>query len=132
MANYIAKQTSDRITGTYNAKTAWLNVGGNISAYSVCHPGRKNLSPGFCAVDTFLYDSRGRMIEMISRDVKEPYLWITAAYQGEREIKYRTVAKTIPDTFIHYKFYNEKGQLVRLKQIREGAKTQRIHVKDWC
>ena len=107
----IAKQTSDRITGTYNAKTAYLNEDGNISAYSVCHPGRKNVSPGFCTVDTFLYDSRGRMIEMTFKDVKEPYLRIIAEYTGEREVKYLTVAKTIPDTMIDYRFYNEKGQL---------------------
>lgn len=116
----IAKQTSDKITGTYNSKTAYLNEHGNISACTICFPGLKRVSPGSCMGDTFLYNSRGLMIEMSSKDVKEPYLRIIAEYTGEREVKYRTIAKTVPDTMIDYKFYNEKGQLVRLKQIRKG------------
>lgn len=117
-----AWQTLPETTKAFASKTMWLNKDGNIDAITICFPKHGNSDSGLCMTDSILYDHKGRLIEFKASDAKkEVYMLSLADYISEKEMKYSTILKADADTIVGYRYLNEKGQMVRLQQIRKDG-----------
>lgn len=125
----IKKITSSQIAPGKNASrsssiTQILTPAGKIGSNLLCFHDNKS-GTGFCISDTLLYDARGRLTELQSRDAKgNSYLQSKASYITDREVVFTTIAASPSqgrtDTIIEYRNFNDAGQLVRLKVERAG------------
>ena len=109
---------------TYKSKTILLNERGKTESITLCFPKKEPVIESWCTSDTFLYDDRNRLKEMKFRDAKgNGNLEIIYEYIGESELKFVSIAKIQNkqwDTLVDHRYFNKKGQMVKLIQIRKG------------
>jgi hypothetical protein len=117
----ISHQTRPEITKTLSPITTYLSINGTVEAKVSCIPKSKDTDSSFCMKDTVLYDSKGRLMEFLSKDARgSTYMQCKVDYLSERKVRYTWIPK-LPqnpnlDTSFNYHYYNEKGQLVRFEQ----------------
>jgi hypothetical protein len=123
----MVKETSSEAIKTFTSKTVYLKNDGKIDSVQVCFDTPINGDP-LCVKHSIFYDTKGRMVEFKTTDNKgNIYGPSIAEHISEREIMYSSIGKfnynVYLDTLVDYKYFNEKGQMVRLKQIRKGQET---------
>jgi hypothetical protein len=116
-----AYQTVPEMPKTFTSKTVYLNTNGNMDAITICFSNRTGTDSGFCVTDSLFYDHLGRLREYRSHDIKGVTLQSISEYKSDREVKSTTITRLNPDTLTEYKYFNEKGQMVRVKQLTNGV-----------
>ena len=112
-----AYQTHPRLLSTLTSKTIFLNGDGNAIAIWACLPNRLGQDSAICTVDSFSYDHLGRMSGYKSFDVKREVSKMSIDYLGDTMIKYTRTNISSPDILVEYKYYNQVGQLLRVKHL---------------
>lgn len=108
--------------GSFTSKTEYINEEGNICKVMLCFAKNKNTDSVFCLTDTFMYDAQHRIIEQVSKDgVGQVVFRSLTEYLNIGEIKNSFIAFPNADTSVTYKYFNEKGQLVRSKHFMKGS-----------
>lgn len=70
----------------------------------------------FIITDTLLYDNQHRMIKIKTTDNKgNIYPGYLAEYISDNAVKFFSFDQSDPDTLFTYKYFNEKGQVIREK-----------------
>ena len=119
-----AYQTSSESLKTHDSKTTVINESGNVESITACFSKNKDNKETWCVFDTFFYDDRDRIREMKFRDRDGYELNQTILeYIGEKEYKLISIAKMKNkqwDTLTDHRYFNTKGQMIKLTQIRKG------------
>jgi hypothetical protein len=117
-----AYQTASENLKTHTSKTTILNERGNIESITACFPKNEHTN-AWCILDTFLYDDPGQLKEMKVIDAKGNEISQSIfEYIGKRELKFYSIAKMQNkqwDTLVDHRYFNQKGQMVKLMQIRK-------------
>lgn len=123
-----AYHTSSEKLKTYKSQTSVVNENGDIESITTCFPKNDHTNTEWCHFDTALYDQHGRIHEIKSRDTKGyEYSQILFEFNSENELKYSQIAKMQNkqwDTLIDYRYFNKKGQMVKLIQTRKNRPTE--------
>lgn len=116
-------QTASEKLKSYKSQTSVINESGNVESVTTCFPKNEHKDTTWCHLDTILYDDQARMREIKLTDGKEyEYSKILFEFIGENEVKFSQIAKMQNkqwDTLIDYRYFNKKGQMVKLIQIRK-------------
>ena len=119
-----AHQSSSEKSKTYKSQTSLINKNGSIESVISCFPKNEHTNTEWCIFDTVLYDEQGRIHEARSRDASGyEYSQILYEFIGENEVKFSQIAKMQNkqwDTVIDYRYFNKKGQMVKLVQTRKN------------
>ena len=114
-----AWQTLPAVTKTFASKTIYYNKNGSIEATNILLGKFKDIT--LSTNDTFFYDNSGREIEIKTTDTKNNlYPSFTTNYINGQEFSNYTTNISDKDTLTDYKYNNEKGQMIKLRQIRKG------------
>lgn len=116
-------QTSPEFAGTFTLKSVYVNKEGNIDSVIVCFPKSTKGDSGFCSTQYYLYDHSGRLIESRLYDTKKMASQTLSEYIDQNEIKTTTIDLVNSHTFTEYKYFNQKGQFVKSKQIINRAES---------
>lgn len=120
----IVSETLPVTTTNFTSVTTFLDQNGKIMSTITCMRGRLK-DTTFCLADTCLYDDSHRIIELRSGDAKGfTFLKCLTEYAGRDKLK-QTWIMNVPqqalnDTDITWRYFNEKGQLIRSEH--EGKK----------
>ena len=119
-----AYQTSSESLKTHDSKTTVLNESGSVQSITACFSKNKLNNEAWCVFDTIFYDDRGRVKERKFRDRNGYELTQTILeYISENEIKFISITKMQNkpwDTLTDHRYFNTKGQMVKLMQIRKN------------
>jgi hypothetical protein len=114
-------QTSPETTKTFASRIISLNEKGDINAVNICFPKNKDGNFTLCVQDTLLYDPAERLTGINTTDNKgNNYPRTNVEYINEREVNYLYAGGTNSDSSENHRFFNEKGQLVRVEQKYKG------------
>lgn len=107
-------QTKSDLSKTFPIKNVWINKEGRIEKLQMC----QERKPLYCVEDTLIYNSAGNLDTMKSADGSGyNFMVININYISEREREIVHISQAEgkqKDSTISYKFFNEKGQLVKL------------------
>ena len=120
-----AYQTSSESLKTHDSKTTVINESGNVESITACFSKNKDNKETWCVFDTFLYDDRGRIREMKSRDRNGYEVTQTILeYIGDKEYKLISISKmpnkqwdTLSDD---HRYFNTKEQMIKLVRTIKG------------
>jgi len=119
-----AYHSSSEKLNTYRSQTSVINKNGNIESITTCFPKNEHTNTEWCIFDTVLYDDLGRIHEAKSRDTRGyENSQILYEHIGENEVKFSQITKMQNkqwDTLIDYRYFNKKGQMVKLIQTRKN------------
>ena len=118
-----AYQTASEKLKTYKTQTSVVHENGNVESVTYCFPKKEHTDSTWCLFDTILYDDQGRRREIKFKDSKGyEYSQILYEFIGENEVKSSQITN-VPnkqrDTLIDHKYFNKKGQMVKLIQPRK-------------
>lgn len=118
-----AYHTSSEKLKTYRSLTSIINKNGNVESMTICFPKNEHTNTEWCNFDTVLYDHQGRIHETKSRNSKGyEYYQTLSEFIGENEVKFSQINKMQNrhwDTLIDHKYFNKRGQMIKLIQIRK-------------
>ena len=106
------------------SKTTVINKSGNIELITACFSKVEPAKDGWCVFDTIVYDHHDRISEIRFRDrngdgVSQSIL----EYFGDNELKVISISNMLDsrsDTLTDHRYFNKKGQMVKLVQIIKG------------
>ena len=108
---YQTKPSRDR---PFVTKSMNFNKEGNIESVDINIGKFKDFTQ--IINDTILYDYKYRMIEIKTKDTKgNVYPGYRAEYISNNVVKFSSFDQSDPDTLFTYKYFNEKGQMIREK-----------------
>ena len=123
-----AYQTAAAKLKSFKSETSVINESGNVVSVIKCFPKNEHSDTTWCLFDTVLYDDQGRKREIRFGDSKGyEYSNILFEFMGENEVKISQIAKMQNkqwDTLVDHKYFNTKGQMVKLIQIRKNRPTE--------
>jgi hypothetical protein len=117
------RQSPPVVSSSIFSKTYLLDQNGNIESLQYCFYNPKSDST-YCYNNKFSYASNRQMYELKLYDAKETlYGQYTVEWLDNNSAK--CTSTTIfngasGDTLVDYKYYNEKGQLIKLTQLRKA------------
>lgn len=117
------RQSPQIVNSSFASKTYILDQNGNIKSSQYCLYNPKSDST-YCLNDIFWYASGSQKYEMKMYDSKEIlYCQSTAEWLDKNTLKNSStilVKGVSGDSLLDYKYYNEKGQLTKLTQVRKA------------
>ncbi len=121
------RQSPPIVSTSFASKTYSLDQNGNIESLQFCLYNPESFSI-FCMNNIFWYESTGQLYEIKMYDAKGTlYCKYTTECLDKNSAKYTSttifngLVVVNGDTLIDYKYYNEKGQLIKLTKLLKAA-----------
>lgn len=114
-------QTSPKVYEIFTSKNMFINRDGNIDSVVMCFSKPNKIDSGFYNTQYYFYDSLEHFIELRVYDKENFGSKIIYDYTVKDAVKIRTIDLTNSHEFIQYKFFNQKGQFIKSKQIVNGV-----------
>jgi len=120
------RQIPPIVSTTMASKTYSFDQNGNIESLQYCFYNPKSDS-SFCMNEKLWYSSNGQLYELKSFDSKETvHIQYTVERLDKNSVKCILKIRSngvSGDTLVDYKYYNEKGQLIKSTQMRKARDT---------
>lgn len=116
-----AYQTSPEVYETFTSKNMFINRDGNIDSVVMCFSKPNKIDSAFCTRQHYFYDSSERLMELVLYDKNNIASKTVCENIGKDTVKIKTIDSTNSHEFIEYKYFNQKGQFIKSKQILNGV-----------